>query len=191
MPEVNGVLAIYSTHSGAEEAVKELQRARIDMRTLSIVARDSHSDQQVVGYYNRGDRMKYWGKMGAFWGGCWGLLFGAGFFVIPGIGPVLVAGPLVSWIAGALEGAVVLGGLSVFGAGLYGMGIPRNSVIKYEMAVKANRFLLMVNGSAEDVEAARDIIAGTWPINVTLHSSEVAAASVPQRAAECHKSRAN
>jgi len=37
--------------------------------------------------------MMYWGKMGAFWGGFWGLLFGSAFFAIPGVGPVLVAGP--------------------------------------------------------------------------------------------------
>jgi hypothetical protein len=175
--ELNGVLAIYGTHNGAEEAVKELQRAGIDMRTLSIVAKDSHTNQQVVGYYNYGDRMKYWGKTGAFWGGCWGLLFGSGFFAIPGIGAVLVAGPLTAWIAGALEGAAVLGGLSVVGAGLYGMGIPKNSVVKYEMAVKADKFLLMVHGTAAEVEKARDVIAATWPINVTLHTSEVAAAA--------------
>jgi len=88
---------------------------------------------------------------------------------------VLVAGPLVAWIVGALEGAAVLGGLSVVGAGLYGMGIPKNSVVKYEMAVKANKYLLMVHGTALDVEKARGIIAGTWPINVTLHSPDVAA----------------
>jgi hypothetical protein len=174
MSELNGVLAIYRTHSGAEEAVKELQRAGIDMRSLSIVAKDSHSEQQVVGYYNNDDRMKYWGKTGAFWGGCWGVLLGSGFFAIPGIGPVLVAGPLVAWIVGALEGAAVLGGLSVIGAGLYGMGIPKNSIVKYEMAVKANKYLLMVHCTALDVEKARGIIAGTWPINVTLHSPDVA-----------------
>jgi hypothetical protein len=174
--ELNGVLAIYGTHNGAEEAVKELQRAGIDMRTLSIVAKDSHTNQQVVGYYNYGDRMKCWGKTGAFWGGCWGLLCGSGFFAIPGIGAVLVAGPLTAWIAGALEGAAVLGGLSVVGAGLYGMGIPKNSVVKYEMAVKADKFLLMVHGTAAEVEKARDIIASTWPINVTMHSAAVAAA---------------
>ena len=50
-------------------------------------------------------------------GGLWGMLFGAAFFAIPGIG-VLVAGRLVAWIIGALEGAVVVGGLSVIGAGL-------------------------------------------------------------------------
>ena len=175
MSELNGVLAIYATHSGAEEAVKELQRAGIDMRSLSIVAKDSHSDQQVVGYYNSGERMKYWGKTGAFWGGCWGLLIGSGFFAIPGVGGVLIAGPLVAWIVGALEGAAVLGGLGVLGAGLYGMGIPKNSVVKYEMAVKANKYLLMVHGTAADVEKAQAIIASTWPINVTLYSPEIAA----------------
>jgi hypothetical protein len=54
----------------------------------------------VIGYYNAGDRMKYWGKLGAFWGGFWGLLFGSAFFLIPGVGPLLVAGPLVGWIVG-------------------------------------------------------------------------------------------
>jgi hypothetical protein len=78
-----------------------------------------------VGYYNTGDRMKYWGKLGAFWGGFWGLLFGSAFLAIPGIGPVLLAGPLVAWIVGALEGAVLVGGVSAIGAGLYGMGIPK------------------------------------------------------------------
>ena len=82
-------LAIYGTHNGAEEAVKELQRAGIDMRTLSIVAKDSHTNQQVVGYYNYGDRMKYWGKTGAFWVVV-GVFFGSGFFAIRGIGAVLV-----------------------------------------------------------------------------------------------------
>ena len=62
----------------------------------------------MVGYYNTGDRMKHWGKLGAFWGGIWGMLFGAAFFAIPGLGPILVAGPLVAWIVGALEGAVVV-----------------------------------------------------------------------------------
>jgi hypothetical protein len=96
------------------------------MKKMSIVDKDYHSDEHVVGYYNAGDRMKYWGKQGAFWGGIWGMLFGAAFFVIPGLGPILVAGPLVAWIIGALEGAVVVGGLSALGAGLYSIGIPKD-----------------------------------------------------------------
>ena len=76
MSETNAVVAIYDSHSQAEEAVKELQRSGIDMKKLSIVGKDYHTEEQVVGYYNTGDRMKYWGKLGAFWGGLWGMLFG-------------------------------------------------------------------------------------------------------------------
>lgn len=170
MSELNAVVAVYATHTGAEDAVKELQRAGIDMRTLSIVGKDSHTDEHVVGYYNTGDRMKYWGKTGAFWGGFWGMLFGSAFFAIPGIGPVLVAGPLVAWIVGALEGAAVFGGLSAVGAGLYGMGIPKDSVVQYEMALKTDNFLLMVHGTASEVAKAKAIIDGTNTINVGLHA---------------------
>ena len=80
------------------------------MKSLSIAGKDTHTDEHVVGYYNAGDRMKYWGKMGAWWGGFWGLLFGSAMFAIPGFGPILVAGPLVAYIVGALEGAAVVGG---------------------------------------------------------------------------------
>ena len=121
MSETNSVVAIYDTHTQAEEAVKELQRSGFDMKKMSIVGKDYHTDEHVVGYYNTGDRMKYWGKLGAFWGGLWGMLFGAAAFAIPGVGPVLVAGPLVAWIVGALEGAVVVGGMGNIWGGLIGV----------------------------------------------------------------------
>jgi hypothetical protein len=67
MSNENSVVATYRTHTEADHAVKELQRGRIDMRKLSIVGKGYHTDENVVGYYNTGDRMKYWGKIGAFW----------------------------------------------------------------------------------------------------------------------------
>jgi uncharacterized membrane protein len=172
MSQVNAVVAIYDSHSQAEDAVKELQRSGIDMKKLSIVGKDYHTDEHVVGYYNTGDRMKYWGKQGAFWGGIWGMLFGAAFFAIPGIGPVLVAGPLVAWIVGALEGAVVVGGLSALGAGLYSIGIPKDSVVKYELALKSDKFLLLAHGTADEVAKAKDIIQSSRPVEVALHAVE-------------------
>ncbi len=172
MPETNSVVAIYETHTQAEEAVKELQRSGFDMKKMSIVGKDYHTDEHVVGYYNAGDRMKYWGKQGAFWGGIWGMLFGAAFFAIPGIGPVLIAGPLVAWIIGALEGAVVVGGLSALGAGLYSIGIPQDSVVKYELALKSDKFLLLAHGTADEVAKARNIMQATHPVELTLHAGE-------------------
>ena len=151
MTTTNSVVAIYDTHEQAEHAVKELQQAGVDMKSLSIAARDTHTDEHVVGYYNTGDRMKYWGKVGAFWGGFWGLLFGSALFAIPGIGPILVAGPLVAWIIAGLEGAAVVGGVSAVGAGLVSIGIPKDSVLKYDVALKTDKFLLVVHGTPDDV----------------------------------------
>jgi uncharacterized membrane protein len=154
------VVAVYATHQEAENAVKELQKARFDMKQLSIIGRDYHTEENVVGYYNAGDRMKYWGKMGAFWGGLWGVLFGAAFFWVPGIGQILVAGPLVSAIVGGLEGAALLGGLDAIGAGLYSIGIPKDSILQYQTALKANKFVVVAHGTAEEVSRAKGIMLG-------------------------------
>jgi hypothetical protein len=169
MSETNSAVGIYGTHLQAEAAVKELQRSGVDMKKLSIVGKDYHTEEQVVGYYNTGERMKYWGKLGAFWGGLWGMLFGAAAFAIPGIGPVLVAGPLVAWIVGALEGAVVVGGLGAIGAGLYSIGIPKDSVVKYETAIGSDKFLVLAHGTADEVAKAKDIMQTTQAVEVALH----------------------
>jgi uncharacterized membrane protein len=152
------VAAVYKTHLEAEAAVKELQKSGFNMKQLSIIGRDYHTEEQVVGYYNTGDRMKYWGEMGAFWGGFWGLLFGGAFFWVPGFGQILVAGPLVAAIVGALEEAAVIGGLSAIGAGLYGMGIPKDSVMEYETALKANGFVVIAHGTPDEVARAKGIL---------------------------------
>src|SRR5271157_6565269 len=129
----SSVVAVYPQHSDAENAINLLKKGNFNIKKLAIVGQGYHTEDQVIGYYTTGDRMKYWGKTGAFWGGLWGLLLGSAFFAIPGIGPILVAGPLVAWMAGALEGAVVVGGLSAIGAGLYSMGIPKDSIVRYEL----------------------------------------------------------
>ncbi len=172
MTKTTSVVAIYDTHSQAEEAVKNLQKSGFDMKKLSIVGKDYHSEEDVTGYYTTGDRMKYWGKLGGLWGGFWGLLFGSAFFAIPGIGPVLVAGPLVTWIVGGLETAVVVGGLTAVGAGLYSIGIPKDSVLKYETALKADKFILIAHGTAAEVAKAKDIIQTTHPTELALHGTE-------------------
>jgi hypothetical protein len=141
------------------------------MKNLSIVGKDYHSEEQVVGYYNAGDRMAFWGKLGAFWGGFWGLLFGSAFFFIPGIGPLVVFGPLVSWIIGALEGSVVVGGLSALGAALFSVGIPKDSIIKYEKALKADKFLVIAHGTPEQVKRAHQILDLAGASETAIHQT--------------------
>jgi hypothetical protein len=167
------VVAIYKSHLEAETAVKELQTAGFDMKKLSIVGRDYHTDENVVGYYNAGDRMRQWGKTGAFWGGIWGLLFGSAFFLIPGVGPLLMAGPIVAGIVSALEGAIVVGGLSAIGAGLYSLGIPKDSIVQYETALKTGKFVLIAHASTEETARARDIIQRTNPEALADHQPAI------------------
>ena len=151
-------VAVYKTHQAADDAVKRLQKAGFEMTKISVIGNDYHTDEQVVGYYNTGDRMKAWGKIGAFWGGLWGILLGAAFFMIPGIGPLAVAGPLVSAIVGGLEGAVVVGGLSALGAALVSIGIPKDSVVNYEKSLAAGNYLVLYNGDSQDVAAAAKLL---------------------------------
>ena len=174
MTDTNAVIAVYENHSGAEAAVKELQKSGFDMKKLSVVGKDYHTEENVVGYYNAGDRMKYWGKWGAFWGGFWGLLFGAAFFWVPAVGPVLVGGPLVAWIVAGLENAALVGGLSALGAGLYSIGIPKNSVVEYEAAVKAGKYVVVAHGTAAEAAKAREILNSSKAAEVTDHVLEPA-----------------
>lgn len=169
MNKNNSMVAVYPSHTEAEVAIKELGRSGFDMTKLSIVGRDYHTDEHVVGYYNMGDRMSAWGKTGAFWGGLWGLLLGSAFFWVPGVGPLLVAGPMVSWIVGALEGAVVMGGLSALGAGLYSLGIPKDSILRYETAIKTGKFVLIAHGSMDLTIRAKEILCHTTPESLDEH----------------------
>lgn len=154
----NSAVGVFNNHQDAENAVRELQKSGCDMKKLSVVGKDYHTEENVIGYYNTGDRIASWGKFGLFWGGIWGLLFGSAFFLIPGIGPVMIGGPLVSWILGVLESAVITGGLTALGGALVSIGVPSDSIIRYETALKANKFILIAHGSVTEVEKARDIL---------------------------------
>jgi len=172
MSNKNSVVAIYDTHASAEHAVQVLQQSGFDMKKLSIVGKDYQTDENVVGYYNTGDRMKFWGKLGLFWGGMTGLLFGSAFLLVPGIGPLFVFGPMVGWIMAGLENAAVVGVISALGAGLYSIGIPKNSVLKYETAVKNGKFVLVAHGTPDEVLQAKKILDETGAGGNTLHMEE-------------------
>ncbi len=169
MPVQNCVVAVYPNHETTQRAVHDLRRAGLDMQKLSIVAREHHTDEHVTAYYNIGERMMYWGKFGAFWDALWGSLLGAAFFAIPGIGAVLVAGPLVGWIVATLEGGAVVSGLSALGAGLYTIGIPKDSAVRYEEAIQADKLVLLAYGTAASVARAREILLAGPAEQVSAH----------------------
>jgi hypothetical protein len=164
-------VGIFRTHAEAEAAIEQLRLGGFDLKRLSIAGKDYETREDVVGYYTTGDRMKRWGAAGAFWGGIWGLLFGAAFFLVPGVGPVLVAGPFVAAVVGALESAVIVGGISAIGAGLYSLGIPKDSVLMYETAIRAGKFVVIVHGTSDEAQQARDLLAKADAELVTEHAA--------------------
>ncbi len=167
----HSIVAIYDSHTGAEAALRDLQKAGLDMKRLSIIGQDYHTEEHALGFYTSGDRMKFWGVRGAFWGSLWGLLFGGAFFFIPVFGPLVVMGPLVGWIVGALEGAAVGGAAGVFAAALTSIGIPKDSIVKYELDVKAGKFLVLARGSAEMIEHAHVVLGTTGASLLATHAA--------------------
>jgi uncharacterized membrane protein len=170
MFKTDAVVATFKDHQGAESAVKTLAAAGFDLKDLSVVGKGYHTDEKVVGFYNTGDRVRFWGTRGAFWGGLWGLFFGGLFLTIPIVGHVVVLGYLAAAALSAVESAVMTGGLSALGAALYSIGIPKNSVLEYESDVKADGFLVMAHGTSEEMTRARSLLAGTGASRVDLHS---------------------
>ena len=150
---------VFDTHPQAEAAIHSLARAGLDVKTLSLVGKGYHSEEHPLGFYSAGDKIKSWGRTGAFWGGVWGMLIAPAVFFLPGLGLLAMAGPLVTALVGALEGAAVVGGLSALGAALTQIGVQKDQVIKYETALKVDKYLLVVHGSAEDEDKARSVLA--------------------------------
>ena len=164
-------VAVFPNHEAAEKAVKSLTASGFEMKNLSVVGKGYHSEEKVVGFYNTGDRVKFWGSRGAFWGGFWGLFFGGLFMTIPVVGHVVVLGYLAAIVASGVENAIVVGGLSALGAALYGLGIPKNSVLQYETDLKADSFLVMARGATAEVERAQKLLAALNPSSSEIHPS--------------------
>ena len=166
------VVATYDSHAQAEGAIKSLQQSGFDMKRLSIIGKDVHTEEHALGFYTSGDRIKMWGGRGAFLGSLWGLLFGGAIFFIPAIGPLVVMGPLVGWIVGALEGATVGGVAGVLAAAFTNLGIPKDSVVKYELEVKTGKYLVLAQGTPAMIEQARRVLGTTGASEVVTHSLE-------------------
>ncbi len=160
MSNANAAVAVFDTTLELSSAIHQIQFSGFDAGRLSVAAKDRRPASQVVGYYRDGAQMRYWGELGALWNEVFGLLSGWGFFVLPNIGPLLVAGPLATWIATALNNAPIFGEMTAVGVGLYSVGISRDSIRIYERALRDGKFILLVHGPASEVQEARDAVKG-------------------------------
>jgi hypothetical protein len=179
MLQNESVIAVFGEHQEADAAVKKLAHAGIAIKHLSIIGKGYHSEERIVGFYNVTDRMKFWGKRGALWGSLWVLFVGGVYLSIPVVGNVMILGYLATIVVSAVEGAVMVGGLSALGAAMYSAGIPRDSVVQYEQAVRADGFLVMVHGPVEELTRARALLAQGNPSRLDLHDGLLTTLSGP------------
>jgi hypothetical protein len=166
------VVGIFDSHEQAERAVHKLIEAGVPAGHISIVAEHLQVREQPEGFITTGDMARDTAGIGAWTGGLFGLLAGAAFLWIPGLGPLIVLGPLAGAALGALEGGAV-GGL--LGA-ILGRQLEKDRVMKYEVALQGGKYLVTVHGSPQEIETARRVMGEN-------QGQEVAAFPAPAQAA--------
>lgn len=174
------VVGVFKSESEAERAVGSLRENGFRDQEISIVAKDDgkrrQGNQDGNGAQNnqggrsrgqaqgmQGDSISDGLASGAAWGGLAGLALGAGALAIPGLGPIVAAGP----IAAALTGAAT-GGLA---GGLIDWGIPEESGRQLQEEVRRGNILALLQCSEDRVDRAANILRENGAKNVESHAS--------------------
>jgi len=168
-PVGTSIVAVYPDHAAAEKAVRQLHKAGFAMCDLSIIGRDFQMTEEPVGFISAGDCAKAGAGTGAWFGGLFGLLVGAAFLILPGVGPVVVAGPLAAAVLAGLEGAIAGTALGTLAGALVGWGIPKDRALKYVTQIKGGKFLVVVRGVPEVITRARSLLAPETPEHMEVY----------------------
>lgn len=163
------VIGVFRDVKSAEEAVRALRKNGFEENEISIIAKDdkgrAKQDMEVGGEMGMGQENIADGTAwGGALGGVAGLLAGVGALAIPGIGPIVAAGPL----AGALSGAVT-GGVA---GGLIDLGIPEERGRQYEEELKQGGILAVVETSDDKVNDASAILRRNGAKDVETHGGK-------------------
>src|SRR3954470_11631335 len=160
------IVGLFDHFSDAEATVRELERSGFDRGTISMVASESARSATRTGTSTAGETAAEGAGTGAVIGGVTGgvagLVASLAGLAIPGVGPVLMAGPLVAALTGAGVGAVA-GGL--IGA-LTAAGVPDEHAQYYQEGVKRGGTLVAVSSSDADADRVMDIMNRHNPVDI-------------------------
>lgn len=163
---------IYKTRTGAENAVDALRNSGFRAEDISVLLPENlgTKDLKMEKATKAPEGATTGATTGAVVGGTLGLLAGIGVLAIPGLGPLIAAGPIVAALSGIGAGGVV-GGLT---GALIGMGIPEYEAKRYEGRVKGGGILLSIHCDNSDwTKKAKNILeqTGAEDISSTGESS--------------------
>jgi hypothetical protein len=163
------VFGIYATPGTAEAAVDHLLANGFTNSAISVLLPDDESTRAFA--HEKSTKAPEGAATGVTTGGViggtLGLLAGIGVLAIPGVGPLIAAGPIVATLAGLGAGGAVGG---IVGA-LVGMGIPEYEAKRYEGAVKGGGTLLSVHcDTSEQIDAAKMSLKETGARDISSSS---------------------
>jgi hypothetical protein len=171
MAAESSAVAVYTHMDEAEAAVQKLGEAGFPLTQVSILTSNIKTEKKVHGYVTSCDVAKSAARTGAWIGGIFGLLTGAAFMWIPGIGPVIAAGTFATTMLGGLEGAVAGAAVAGTFGWLSALGIDKAHILKYEEFVKAGKFVVIAHGSADQAAKAKAVLDGTSPAEIHSHAA--------------------
>jgi len=167
------IIGMVETREEAEEAVERLQRiADIGVQDISVLLPDQQGTRDFAHEHNTKapeGAIAGAGAGGAL-GGVLGVLAGVGALAIPGVGPLIAAGPVLGALSGVAAGAAV-GGLA---GALIGMGVPEIEAKAYEGKLRGGNILIAVHTENRDAQkAAREVLenAGAHDVSTTAEAS--------------------
>ena len=178
MAKNKAVFGIYSTRVGVESAVDALKAAGFLNTDISVLMPEKTSTREFAHekHTKAPEGAARGAGTGAVIGGILGWLAGIGALAIPGVGPFIAAGPIVSALAGVGAGGAI-GGIA---GALIGMGVPEYEAKRYEGRVKEGGILLSVHTeSSEEVDRAKEILERTGAEDIS--STKEAKAEHPER----------
>jgi hypothetical protein len=170
----SSVVAVYADHAQAEHAVRLLHEAGFALGDLSIVGRDFQETDQPYGFVCRRDYAEAGAETGALFGWLFGLFLGAAFLVLPGLGPVVVAGPVAAAVLAGLEGGLAGTALGALAGALVGWGVPKDRAIHYETQVKGGKFLVILRSAPVIVTSAKNLLASQRPDHIDVYKPSTA-----------------
>jgi hypothetical protein len=158
-------IGLFYSQDEAEAALRALKKGHFDMNRVNVIAKNANqvtdSENVDVGYNEGNNAAEGAGAgatSGAVLGGIGGLLLGLGTLAIPGVGPIIVAGEAATTIATTLAGAGIGAAAGGIVGGLVGLGIPEEKAKIYSDRVSSGSYLVMVNGSDDDIRRAEEIL---------------------------------
>jgi uncharacterized membrane protein len=160
-------VALFADSLGMQAALRALREAGFDMGKLSVIGKNQHQEVSVTGMVVSGNGTQYWGRFGALAGSLWRPRGGSALLLFPGVGQVVIFGPLVNAVGSALGAAAG----TALGSTLASIGLPPDSALRYDSAIRQGRLALLAQGVASEAQAARRLLERAGATEVHEHAA--------------------